>query len=108
MMLRSAILSICIQKKSSCPHPPSLLRIGAPQDADTLVLSIRPKKSRKRLACDVFDTRSGIVYDVTDTDCSVKKGNIHGRVDATLKQLFVENRSEILLCASPVLHFDPL
>ena len=55
-------------------------------------------KSRKGLVRDVFDTfatRSGLVYDVTDTDCWTQNGSTHDRVAATAKRRFLTNRIRI-------------
>ena len=48
-------------------------------------------KSRKRMSHDVFDTftpHSGLVHDVTNTDCWAQNGSTHGRVLATFKRRF--------------------
>ena len=42
-----------------------------------------PMKGRKRLAREAFDifaTHSGLVHDVTDTDCWAQNSRTHGRV----------------------------
>ena len=57
------------------------------EGAAMLVHSL-PTKSRKQLARDVFKsfaTHSGLVYDVTDTDCCVQNGSTHDRVFTVFK-----------------------
>ena len=54
-------------------------------------------KSRKRPACDVFDTsatRSGLVYDVTDTDCGAQNGRTHCYDFATYKRWSLKTEDE--------------
>ena len=59
-----------------------------------LVCSL-PKKSRKRLARDVFDnfaTSASLAHDVTDTDRTLNV-SIHSRVFVTVKHRCLRNRT---------------
>ena len=60
-----------------CIRSTSVLRIWARQGAAILVHSL-PMKSTKSVARDVFDTfatQSGLVRDVSDTDCQAQNGS---------------------------------
>ena len=78
----SIVLSTIIKK---VPFP---LQIGVSQGAAVWLTLYRRtiKQNEKRLVCDVFDafaTRSGLVYDSTDTDCWAQSGSTHSCVFTT-------------------------
>ena len=84
LILRLVVLSIFTHRGTRI----FLFQTCAAQGAAMLARSL-PMKSRKRLACDVFDTlatHAGFAHGVTDTDCLAQNVSTHGRVFATFKQ----------------------